>query len=216
MIFLWDLGGCWVSFPCLSSALLPFADVSLEGAYTHVWSPRFCGWHPEDIPHDRLVLVASRAYVLRPHRTIANKNTVLNWISPQGSVQREWTETPSFQPFRERGVLAYFKSYCLSIWFPINLHLDAGWNPLLWYTDRFVRSLNYWEPLRTKKSTWTISKVWESTQELGLSWKIRFLSHRNLSSKMEKVAVLYNAPNPTQGVKKNKEIEKYIPNKRMR
>lgn len=38
---------------------------------------------------DCLVLVASRACIHEFNRMVAKKETVLNWLSPQGSAQRE-------------------------------------------------------------------------------------------------------------------------------
>lgn len=64
-------------------------------------------------------------YVDGLFETVVNKETVFNWLSPQGSVQREE------RVFPERSIFAYFKTYCLRIWLPISLNLVADWNPPL-------------------------------------------------------------------------------------
>ena len=57
---------------------------------------------------------------------VANKETVLNWLSFQGSVQMEQTETSISQFLPERGIYAYFKSCCLRVQLTISLpHLGA-------------------------------------------------------------------------------------------
>lgn len=79
----------------------------------------------EDASLNSLALVVSRAYVHRINRMVANKETVLKWLSPQGSVQKEQTETPIFQHSPKRSIHAYFKSFCLRAWLPIRRHLGA-------------------------------------------------------------------------------------------
>lgn len=58
---------------------------------------------------DPLALVTRVASVHRYHRNLTNGETVLNCLPPQGSVQREWTETPISRSFTERGIFGYFK-----------------------------------------------------------------------------------------------------------
>lgn len=62
---------------------------------------------------DPLALVTRVASIHRSHRNVTNGEIVLNWLSPQGSVQREWTETPISSSFTERGIFVYFKSFFL-------------------------------------------------------------------------------------------------------
>lgn len=84
-----------------------------------------CGCCPEDTSLDRLALIASGACVHGFSGTIANKEIVLNWLTSQGSVQKEKTENPISQLSTERDIFAYFQSCCLRVWLPKSLNLGA-------------------------------------------------------------------------------------------
>ena len=55
----------------------------------------------------------------------------------------------------------------------------------------------------------------ENQVRAGLNDK-SYLLHENIPSRLEEVAVLSNTWKPTQRVKKNKETDEYVPNKRTR
>ena len=152
MILPWGLGGWWALSPHSPSALLQVTGVSLEGACAHLWWPSFYGCRSEDETLDSASLVASRACGHGPHRTIANKEKVLNWLSPQGSVQREQTKMPSPQSF--------FKSCCLNVWLPIRCWLRSS--PLGHW--QVLAQLQLLGVLRTKEATWTITKFRETNK----------------------------------------------------
>ena len=103
----------------------------------------------------------------RTHRTVANRETLLNGLQPQGSVQMEQREIPISQSFPERSLFAYLKSCYLRSPVPISLHLGDEWYSPQWDTNRSWHILNYWEPLRANKAAWTITKVWETTKSSG-------------------------------------------------
>lgn len=46
-----------------------------------IWYPGFYGYHPKNISFDVLALVASGACVHGFNRTVAKKETILNWLS---------------------------------------------------------------------------------------------------------------------------------------
>lgn len=73
--------------------------------------------------------------------------------------QREQARMPVSQLLPGKGLTVYFPSFCLRVWFPINLHLGTDCNPPLWVTDGPWHTLNYGKVLRTKKVAWTITKV---------------------------------------------------------
>ena len=109
-----------MSFPHSPSGSLQVAGVSLEGAYKHVWHPSFCSCHPEDEPLDCLALVNSGACVPRPHRTVANQETVLNQLLPTHpfppGLSAEGTDRNSHtQSFPKEGLIAYLKSCLLRV-----------------------------------------------------------------------------------------------------
>lgn len=68
-------------------------SISKKPAYVHICHPGFCGGYPEDTPLDSLALVPSKSCVHSFNGMVAKKETVSNWLSPQGSVQSEQTET---------------------------------------------------------------------------------------------------------------------------
>lgn len=75
-------------------SVVPFRviSVSKKRACRPVWYLGFGGCHSEDTALDSPTPVLSGAYVYRFNGTVANKEAVFNWLSPQGSLQREQTE----------------------------------------------------------------------------------------------------------------------------
>lgn len=110
----------------------------------------FLGMWPQNTPLDTLALVSSGAYVHGFNEMVANKQTVLNWLPPQGLVQRQQTEMPISQSFTERDIFVYFKSCNLKAHPPISLNLAANYDPPLWDTDRSCHALNYQDLLKIK------------------------------------------------------------------
>lgn len=72
--------------------------------------------------------MARRACFFWFHRTVENKEIVLNQWFPQGWVQKEQTQTSIYQSFPERSLFAHFKSYCLRAWISISIHVGEGWD----------------------------------------------------------------------------------------
>lgn len=75
----------------------PGSLVSEKRACMHNWSSSSCGCCPEATSIKSLALVANGACVHGYNRIAANKETVISWLSPQGSVQGEQTEMPISQ-----------------------------------------------------------------------------------------------------------------------
>lgn len=105
------------------SALPQTAGVSKKGAYTNTQHPSFCDCCPEDTVFDSLVLMASRGWVHKFNRMIANKETLLNWLSYQSLVQKEQTDA-HLRVCHERGTSAYFESFHLRVQLPIKHNLS--------------------------------------------------------------------------------------------
>lgn len=133
--------------------------VSEKEPCVHVWCPEFYGCCAEDISLDSLALVASKACVHGFNTMVTNKEkSILSWLVPQRSVQRKQTEMSISQPFPERGIFAYFKIFLLRVQLPSRLPLGTDWDLPLWDTDRCLDTFNYWEPVKTKNTAWTITK----------------------------------------------------------
>lgn len=116
----------------------------------YVWCPPFVS-AAEGTPFDHLAGSGGEQDLCSWVQQDVNKDTVLNWLPPQGSVQREQREMPIFQSSPEKGptrlyVFEYFKSCCLRVWLPTIVNLNDDWYPLLWDTDRSWLTLSYWEP----------------------------------------------------------------------
>ena len=87
---------------------------------------------------------------------------MLTRYPPQYTAERN----AQLHAFYERGSPAYFRSCCLRAQHPMSLYQGADWDPSLWDTDRSWHTLNYWEPLRTKR--WL-----EQTQRLEKQARVR-------------------------------------------
>ena len=99
--------------------------------------------------------------------SVAKKETFLNWLLPQGAVQREQAETLFSQSSPERWIFAYFKSCWLRVRIPVILNLRTEWEPHFWDTDSSWHALNYWEPLKNKVGCFNNHKDLKDNQELG-------------------------------------------------
>ena len=90
----------------------------------------------QEISLDHLSLVASRTCV-HFNVMVAKKETVLYWLSSQGSGQREQRELPT-PNVTLQNIFAYFKTCSLRGWLAISLNLDADLDssPPLWDTDK--------------------------------------------------------------------------------
>lgn len=76
----------------------------------HMSVPHFHGYHLRDGSTDHLVLIANGTSIQESHRTVANKEAVLNWLFSlsQDSVQREQAEIPTSQSFPEKSLFGSF------------------------------------------------------------------------------------------------------------
>ena len=70
----------------------------------YVWCLHSCA-ATQRTPLDHLALVVSGACVYELYRMIAKKESVLNWLSSQGSAQKEQTETHISQSSFERDII---------------------------------------------------------------------------------------------------------------
>lgn len=117
--FLGRRAGCLVSlFPLDRSLYSPSASlrvvgISQKGACAHIWWLVYVAT-AQRMPLDCLALVASGANIHGSHRTVANREPVLKWLSPEDTVQGQQTETPISQSSSERRV-----------WLPISLYLGT-------------------------------------------------------------------------------------------
>lgn len=85
----------------------PVAGISEKEACAHVWCPGFYGCYAENTYLDSLALVARKAFAHGFNGMVTNK-TVLNWLSPQGPLQRNQTEMLISQSSPERDIFVYF------------------------------------------------------------------------------------------------------------
>lgn len=84
-----------------------------------------------------------------------------------GQAQGKQAKTPISQFLPRKGFTSQFPRCFLKSQLPINMHLSADCDPLLWDTDKSWHTLNYREAPKTKKATWTIKKVLETIKSLG-------------------------------------------------
>lgn len=85
--------------------------------------PSFSGCHLKIGILDCLVLIATGVCIQKFNRTVANKESVLDWLSSQSSEQKEQTETSISQSFSERSLFVYFQSCCPRIKFSFSTHI---------------------------------------------------------------------------------------------
>lgn len=79
---------------------LQVTGISQKGACAYIWHPSITSCHQGDETLDNLTPVASRAYICGFNSTVTDGKTVLNWLSTQGTAQRQQTEMPSL-PMKE-------------------------------------------------------------------------------------------------------------------
>lgn len=102
--------------------------ISVKVACAHIWYLGFHDYCLEDTALDCLTLaISSRVHGF--HGTVSNKETVLNYLSPEGSVQRERERDSQSSP--ERNIFAYFKSCYLMVQLPISIYIGADRDPPL-------------------------------------------------------------------------------------
>lgn len=112
-----------------------------------------------------MALIGNGAYSHKSHRTVENKEAVLNWCRstplsyiPRPSIEEEGKIT--YLPAFARKELNYIHSQLLPEEPPSNsLNLNVDSNPPLWDTDGSWNILNYCESLRRKKEVRIITNV---------------------------------------------------------
>ena len=143
----------------------------------YVWHLGFCGCHPEDEPFECLPLVASGACVCRVPQSVANKETILNWLpAPRAQCKRSWEKCllPSL-PLKE----SYLHTIKAAAW-----ELSFQSSHRRWWLG--PSPLGHWQVLahpqllgaaKTQESGLDNHKGLRDNQELRMGWTIRFTSY---------------------------------------
>lgn len=86
----WEASRCYL---CDLSLLHPMSLVSPGKEFVHIYGTFVFVATMQWTPFDCLVLMASVAYVHKLHRSVPNRETILNRLSPhpQGTVERQQT-----------------------------------------------------------------------------------------------------------------------------
>ena len=79
---------------CTLCCRIPGHQCLQKGAFAHTGHTDFCGYKPEDIFIDSLVLVASRAYIHGLNKMSANKHFLTGYL-PQAKCRRSRKKYPS-------------------------------------------------------------------------------------------------------------------------
>lgn len=124
----------------------------------------------------------------------------------QGQAQREQVKKLISQFLHGRRPTIYFPSCFPRVLLPNRFHSGADYDPLLWDI------VNYCEPLRTKKATWTATKNWETTKSSDTVKQLDSFYAQDCFSKLGEVTLFSNVQKPTPRLKGNVWIEENIPN----
>lgn len=148
--------------PC---SLLHVASISLEGACAHVWALVFAGaaqelglWNtwlsltsPTGPQQSKKHFLTGTAAAMAIHQGPVQKGKQ-KCLFPCFSLEEEWVHSSPAAAWGSGFQSAFIQA-------PNGiLSWDTVWS---WHT------LNHWEPLRTKKMTWTITKLWDTTRSSG-------------------------------------------------
>lgn len=148
-----------------SSGLPQVASISLGRVCAHVSCSSSCGCHPGEAPLDCLWQMAELLFLGPTGLQQVRKQF---FISCLPELSTDGTDGSVCLPvFLGRGLFAYLKSHCLSIWLPVICISVLTGILSHWDTDRSCHSLSYWEPPRTKKVVWTVNRGLKMNQELG-------------------------------------------------